>query len=144
MKRLHRLLYPGTIGSVEEVVVEPKLERSRRLTIESNPSVKDMVFAPPEVDGMDFHRVDSEPSIALPTINATDRGKSASGKQLITATNDKGIETSINRMKEDISELEDQSIKIYDEVKRNGFTMSLIMSKQNQILTAIEELGKNK
>ena len=55
------------------------------------------------------------------------------------------VETSIRRMNEEISELEDQSVNIYTEVKKISYNVSLINTRQIELISRlgkIEELMK--
>jgi uncharacterized protein (UPF0335 family) len=55
------------------------------------------------------------------------------------------VETSIRRMNEEISELEDQSVNIYTEVKKISYNVSLINTRQIELISRlghIEEIMK--
>ena len=50
------------------------------------------------------------------------------------------VEASIRRVNEGIDELEDQSVNIYTEVKKISYNMSLINTRQVQIISRLENI----
>jgi uncharacterized protein (UPF0335 family) len=50
------------------------------------------------------------------------------------------VETSIRRMNEEISELEDQSVNIYTEVKKISYNVSLINTRQLELFSRLENI----
>jgi hypothetical protein len=50
------------------------------------------------------------------------------------------VETSIRRMNEEISELEDQSVNIYTEVKKISYNVSLINTRQLELISRLENI----
>jgi len=77
-------------------------------------------------------------------------GKSTKGTSLTSireaSVASNGVETPMRRINDEISELEDQSVNIFTEVKKIGYIVSIMNARQNEFickLERIEELLQN-
>ena len=86
----------------------------------------------------------------FPIKSASTSGKSTKGTSLTSirevSEGSNRVETTMRRINDEISELEDQSVNIFTEVKKIGYIVSIMNARQNELickLERIEELLQN-